>query len=183
MKKETAGPMDYYAAIGRCMNMWSMADGVVFRLFCHCLEADDQKCSVLYYRTSGLSTRIQMTSDLAKIALNQNDRDAWTGIQQALMSLISTRNLMAHNPIHRASDYVVTWSATDRHDGYELTPPSFDLRRSSGEMKNPKRKTDRHDINMLIEHFNALAVQVGLLSGFVRRLRDGDQTRRQTRRR
>lgn len=176
MGNETAGPMDYYAAIGRCMNMWSMADGVIFRLFCLCLGADDQKCSVLYYRTSGISARIQVTDDIAKIALSQDDYDTWKAIRQAMKELINTRNLMAHNPIHRATDYVAMWHDIEQPDGYDLIPPSYDLRRSSGEMKNPKKNEDRHDIDMLVAHFNALVPQVRLLSEFVHGLRSSDRT-------
>jgi hypothetical protein len=98
---------EFHMEMGYCISAWARVDDELFRIFRDCVGSLDQS-AIIYYRTPGLNTRLDITSELVRTTLlpswerpGKNDLriKAWISAIKPFKDLLSVRRRIAHQPV------------------------------------------------------------------------------------
>jgi hypothetical protein len=105
-KSQSDGKSLIYLMIGRCIAEWASIEETLFDIFCMALGTHTELCSIVFYKTPTLDSRVALTTELleARFPKSSGKHDhilmkEWRAIRAELLDLIVIRNLMAHHPI------------------------------------------------------------------------------------
>jgi hypothetical protein len=101
VKGETA----FLRAVGLCITRWALVDRQLFRLFRLGIGARVDRAALLYYGQNSIGQRLSQIDALLSAALVETGQDAyrddWQALRRRAAELLSTRNIVAHQPVRR----------------------------------------------------------------------------------
>jgi hypothetical protein len=116
--KTVADRYDYfYMLIGRCITGWADVDEQLFLIFSQCVIPYEQ-ASIIYYRSPGLDTRLNLVDEIICSVLPKTRSGAqphrvlksWKGCAKAMKDLLSTSRRIAHQPVKRIENLLLVFS-------------------------------------------------------------------------
>lgn len=90
---------EIYRCLGRAIAAWADVEALVFVLFYKTLGASYEKCAVVFNSSGTLSTKLQLTDRIMKVAVSEGKYKKWAAILKDINKHIPTRNSLAHNRV------------------------------------------------------------------------------------
>jgi hypothetical protein len=94
----------FFASLGECITAWASVERAIFDLFHRALDADRDKCALIFWSIPNFGMRLSYTSMIVAHCLVTRDNKetraqrAWKDLNKDLNNHHSFRNNLAHQP-------------------------------------------------------------------------------------
>jgi hypothetical protein len=165
--ERTAIRKAFFASLGECITAWSSVERGLFDLFHQALDADRDKCALIFWAIPTFGMRLSYTSMLVTHCLATYDnketkaQKLWRDLNKDLKNFHSFRNNLAHQP--KLDDQIFIDEETKEVDmiiwSKELIiPNSLDKRQKFKAIKHDDLESHLKDISLIEERLKTFAV-------------------------
>jgi hypothetical protein len=145
----------FFATLGQAITIWAHVDRLLFDLCDYALRSQSEKTAVIFYRIKTIGEHLALTDNLLELSLSEENQKKWSVISSMIVTLLSFRNDLAHNPALQVADLPIKegWVTLD----IPVNEQWWEIRTEQRKLLHKKHKQKRASVEEIKLH--VLSVQ------------------------